>query len=113
MFEQLFRKTASVIYHKAAPYADDRERFLEHLAGYGYAQVTLRHIAPVLVSIAHELKAYPDLKVSEEDIQAATRRATQMCSAHSDVGHAEQFREKFAREARRWLRFLGGFKNLR
>ena len=30
MFEKLFVKTSDLVFHKIAPYAVERERFLEH-----------------------------------------------------------------------------------
>ena len=37
MFDQLFGKLSVVVHHRAAPYAAERERFLEHCARQGYA----------------------------------------------------------------------------
>jgi integrase/recombinase XerD len=77
------------------------------LASEGYSLASLRQIAPYLVAIAHELRDCPDLTVREEEIQTVTERATRLHSEFSVFGNVEQFRELFAREAKRWLIFLG------
>ena len=38
MFDQLFGKLSAVVHHRAAPYAAERERFLEHCTQQGYAR---------------------------------------------------------------------------
>lgn len=110
MFEKIFEKAGTVVAHRAAPYAHERELYLEHLAGEGYSLVSLRKIAPYLVAIAHELRDYRDLTVGEEEIQAVTERAARLHSEFSVFGNVEKFREIFAREAKRWLMFLGRFQ---
>jgi len=37
MFEQLFQKAFIITRHKTAPYATERERYLEHCAKQGFA----------------------------------------------------------------------------
>jgi integrase/recombinase XerD len=110
MFEKLFEKAGTVVAHRAAPYAHERELYLEHLASEGYSLASLRRIAPCLVAIAHELRDCPDLAPREEEIQAVTERATRLHSEFSVFGNVEHFRESFARETKRWLIFLGRFQ---
>ena len=110
MFETLFDKASAVIRHKVAPYADERERYLRHCEKEGYPKDSLKRLAAMLLSIAYELRDYPDLKLGEEQIQAATQRAARMHREYSRAGNVRRFRKTFEREARRWLRFLGRFQ---
>jgi hypothetical protein len=41
MFEKLFGKVSDVVHHKIAPYADERQRFLEHCHEQGFARTCL------------------------------------------------------------------------
>jgi integrase/recombinase XerD len=110
MFEKIFKKAATVIAHRAGPYAVERERYLEYCAGEGYSLAYLTNIAPVLLAIAHELRDYANVILGEEEIQAATQRANQLHREFSKYENIEAFSEVFAREARRWLRFLGRYQ---
>ena len=54
MFEKLFVKTSDFVFHKIAPYAVERERFLEHCCEEGFSngldvdhiEMTCRQAAP-------------------------------------------------------------------
>ena len=50
MFDQLFTRQAAVVRHRSAPYAADRERYLQHLANQHYALTSVRQTA-------HDLRA--------------------------------------------------------
>jgi integrase/recombinase XerD len=110
MFEQLFQKAFTITRHKTAPYAPERERYLEHCAKQGYASSLLRQLSGMLLRIAHELRDCPDLKVTEEQIQAATQRATRRSRGFPKIRKVRAFRKTFEREMKRWLRFLGRFR---
>ena len=47
MFEKLFVKTSDLVFHTIAPYAVERERFLEHCGEEGFSKVALRRIAGI------------------------------------------------------------------
>ena len=110
MFEQLFQRALTIARHKTAPYALERERYLEHYAKQGYSYSLLRQLSGMLLRIVHELKDCPDLKVSEEQIQAATQRAARRPRGFPKIRKVREFRKIFARETKRWLRFLGRFQ---
>jgi hypothetical protein len=55
MFEKLFVKTSDLVFHTIAPYAVERERFLEHCGEEGYSKVALRRIAGIVVTAACDL----------------------------------------------------------
>ena len=63
----------------------------------------------MLLRIAHELRDCPDQKVTEEQIQAATQRASRRPRGFPKIRKVRAFRKTFARETKRWLRFLGRF----
>lgn len=110
MFEQLFQRAFTIARHKTAPYAVEREGYLEHHAKQGYSYSLLRRLSGLLLRIVHELKDCPDLKVSEEHLQAAAQRATRRAGGFPKIRKVRQFRKTFAGEAKRWLRFLGRFQ---
>jgi hypothetical protein len=45
MFEELFRKAAFVVVHKIAPYAVERQQFLEHCREQGFTKTCLQRMA--------------------------------------------------------------------
>ena len=45
MFEKLFVKTSDLVFHTIAPYAVERERFLEHCGEEGFSKVADLRIA--------------------------------------------------------------------
>lgn len=106
MFEELFDKMSSVVHHKAAPFAVERERFLQHCAQQGYARLSLHKMAPMLLMAAHELRAYPDLKVSMEQIKAAADSVMRL-RHHFRSGGNRRYRKDFMRVVTQWLSFLG------
>ncbi len=110
MFEELFEKASAVVHHKAAPHAAERERFLAHCAQEGFSQASLKRMAATLLAVAHELRDCPDLQGGTEHIQAAATRAAHLHRKYAHAGGARQYRKRFVREARRWLRFLGRFR---
>ena len=50
MFEELFVKTSDLVFHNIAPYAVERERFLEHCCEEGFSKAALRRIAGIVVT---------------------------------------------------------------
>ncbi len=112
MFKQLFPSTKSafaVARHENAPYALERRQFLEHCAKKGYSRIWLTRTAATLLRIVNELKECPDLKVTEKDIQAASRRTTRRRDPFRKISDVHEFRKTFFAIAKNWLRFLGRF----
>ncbi len=110
MFDQLYQMTFTLTRHKTAPYAPERERYLEHCAKQGYSYSTLTQLSEMLLRIAHELKDCPDLKVTEGQIRAATQKAARRSRGFRKIRKVRAFRKIFAREMTRWLSFLGRFQ---
>lgn len=93
MFEQLFRNAAIIAGYKTAPYAEDHEHFLEHLAKHGYARWTLRKKARTLLRIA-EIS-----DVNQVDILTAARRCAERATS-------EKSNSLIVSTAKQWLQYL-------
>jgi len=101
MLEKFFKIPGVLARHKDAPYAEERERYLAHCVQQGYTRVSLRKIVPCLLRVARAMSAYPDLRMSSEQIEAVAKSwgYRRRCSGH-------QIKE-FIQLAKRWLRFIG------
>jgi hypothetical protein len=71
MFDRFFRKLSAVVHHKAAPYAAERERFLEHCAQQGYTRDWIKKVAATLLVAAYELHTHGGLQANPEEIERA------------------------------------------
>ena len=71
MFEQLFTNPAAIACHRAAPYAEERTRYLTHCSQQGYSHATLLLKARELLWVARKLSVYPDLRVTPAQLEAA------------------------------------------
>jgi site-specific recombinase XerD len=93
MFDQLFSLPAVRARHRIAPLAEERIRFLQHVAELGLSRRTLLEFAPLLLVIVErlDLANRPRVCISQEEIR---RKATTKS-------------EPFVSVATRWLRFLG------
>jgi integrase/recombinase XerD len=110
MFDQLFTKLSAVVHHRAAPYAAERERFLEHCAQQGYSRNNLQKMAATLLVAAHELHSHEGLRASPEDIEAAADRVQQLRSDLHRHGDAQTYREVFVGVTTQWLIFTGDLR---
>ena len=71
MFEKLFVKTSDFVFHTIAPYAVERERFLEHCGEEGFSKGALRRIAGIVVTAACDLHAHGGLDVDQKRLESA------------------------------------------
>jgi site-specific recombinase XerD len=92
MFEQIFNKPEVVALHRNAPWREEREKFLQHLANQGYARGSLAAYSRRLLSVAVALGA--EREVTEDEIAL---------SAKVQGSRAQSFQ----RVARLWYGFLG------
>ena len=60
MFEKLFGKASDIVYH-IAPYAVERQQFLEHCREQGFAKACLKQVAEILLAAATDLQAHGGL----------------------------------------------------
>jgi len=107
MFDQFFGKLSAVVHHKAAPYAAERERFLEHCIQQGYTRDWIKAVAARLLVAAYELHTHGGLRASPEQIEAAADRVQQLRSDLHRPGDAQEYRESFVRITTQWLAFIG------
>jgi len=107
MFDQFFARPCAVIHHKAAPYAAERERFLEHCIQQGYTRDWIKKVAATLLVAAYELHTHGGLRASPEEIEAAADRVQQLRSDLHRPGDAQEYRESFVRITTQWLAFVG------
>jgi integrase/recombinase XerD len=109
MLEQLFAKPAVIARHKTAPMAEEREKFLAHLADQGYKLSCLRLVAALLFRVAWVLENTSGL-IGSEDLGPLARRSLHIrrrAGLHSGTAH---FQGIFHRVARQWLQFLGRWR---
>ena len=110
MFDHFFGKLSAVVHHKAAPYAAERERFLEHCIQQGYTRDWIKAVAARLLVAAYELHTHGGLRASPEEIEAAADRVQQLRSDLHRPGDAQEYRESFVRITTQWLAFIGSLR---
>ena len=74
MFDKLFGKASDVVYHTIAPYAVERQRFLEHCREQGFAKTCLEQVAGILLTAAIDLHAHGGLDADQARLKAAATR---------------------------------------
>lgn len=99
MFEDLFTRSSALARHQDAPHAGERARYLAYCAQRGDSRATLLLKARTLLWVAGQLRVYPTLNVTIDQVKAV---------ACGETGHDNRWRQKrFVEIARPWLRFLG------
>ena len=107
MFEKLFGKMSDVVYHRIAPYAVERQRFLEHCREQGFGRRSLERIAGILLTAATDLQAHGGLDVDQARLEAATTRIEEVRAGAGVDRSARRYRRAFLRVTTRWLKFIG------
>ncbi len=109
MFEELFTKTSTIERYEAAPLAEQRQRYLRHLAESGANRLTLRQIANDQLRLLHILDLSEGEKVSVAQIEATAPDWN--CSRRYRIGRRPRASRKSIKRSlsrvTRWLRFLG------
>ena len=106
MFEKLFVKTSDLVFHTIAPYAVERERFVEHCRKEGFSKAALRRIAGIVVTAACDLQAHGGLDVDQKGLAAAAARID-VIRRQAKIPDARDHRREFLRVTTRWVLFLG------
>jgi integrase/recombinase XerD len=109
VFEQIFKRRYYVSRHAAAPFAEERERYLAECIRRGDAKVVVRQKAEELYWVACRLSVYGDLHLTLEQIQAAALDCNwgdreRACSRRLNP---RATRIRFVKFAQRWLGSLG------
>jgi integrase len=110
MFETLFDSADALARHRDGPFAEDRERFLEHRGREGFSPSKLRQYANMLLRVVGELDASPGRSMTVEQIRSAADRWGRFkyrCEFRHR--HATPPRTAFIKLAESWFRFLGRF----
>ena len=106
-FESLFQYPAIVARHRGGPFAEARERFINHRASQGLARATLQHYAQELLVVAERI----DITVGEVIGSSAIEAAADCWAREQDQRKRAQgrrwSRELFIQTATHWLHFLG------
>jgi len=110
MFEELFGKAAFVVVHKVAPYAVERQQFLEHCYEQGFAKTCLQRMAGMLLTAAIDLKAHGGLDVGQARLEAAATRVEAIRTEAGLDAHAA-YRSDFLRVTNQWLLFVGHLRS--
>ena len=103
MFQTLLRTEAALGRHRDAPFAAERERYLQHCADLGATRATLRMKSTELLWVARLLDPNASQGVGMEQLQEIVRRRT---SVHKGGTTAQRLVDI----ARPWLRFLGWWR---
>jgi integrase/recombinase XerD len=107
MFEKLFGKVSDVVYHTIAPYAAERQLFLEHCREQGFAKTCLKEVAGILLTAAIDLQAHGDLDADQARLEEAATRIEKVRSEAGFRRGAREYRRAFLRITTRWLLFTG------
>lgn len=99
MFEDLLTRRSALARHRTAPHAEERARYLAYCARRGDSRQTLLLKARELLWVARQLRGYPTLDVTIDQVTAAGRGGK-----NRDTPWTAR---RFINVARPWLRFLG------
>jgi integrase/recombinase XerD len=106
MFEEIFFPRTAERY-RAAPLAEQRERYLVHLRDAGARRCTLRKCANDQLSLVRLLKLKEGSRVRLSQIEAVTAIWSQPKARRCDRSASLKARAGFVSHAVQWLRFLG------
>jgi integrase/recombinase XerD len=106
MFEEIFFPRTAERY-RAAPLAEQRERYLIHLRETGATRATLRKCANDQLSLVRLLNLKEGSSVSLSQIEAVTSIWSQPKARRCDRPASPKARSGFVGHAVQWLRFLG------
>lgn len=105
MFDELFKRTAAVVRHTAAPLLVERLLYLEHLRDVGSAHKTLIRYADGMLCIGEMLRWTLPNPITTEQVEAAVDRWITRRHSRKIPGHATKIALRCT--ARGWFRFLG------
>ncbi len=107
MFETLFQYPAVVARHRSGPFAEARERFLNHCASQGLARATLLVYARELLVIAKRIDITIGEAIGLSTIEAAANRWAREQHQRQRMHSLQWSRKLFVQTATDWLHFLG------
>lgn len=109
MFEELFTTRDAIEKHQAAPLAEQRLRYLDHLAELGTSRRMLRLVAMEQTRLVHLLDLTEGDTVTIPQLEAVIREWSRPGNHryHRTVPTSPASTKRVVRGAIRWLRFLG------
>ena len=107
MFEELFTRSITIERYLAAPLAEDRLRYLQHLRDSGSRKSTLQRMAAAQFWLVRLLDLRDADRVDVSRIEAATKMWSCLGAHRHDHPALLKARAVFIGRAIRWLRFLG------
>ena len=102
MFETLFQYPAIVARHRRGPFAEARERFLNHCASQGLARTTLQRYAQELLVIAERIDITTGDAIGSSVIEAAASRWAREQRQRQPVRGRRWSHELFVQTATAW-----------
>lgn len=106
MFDQLFRYPGVIERYRVGPLAEDRRRYLVHLAGTGARRGTLRAVASQQLALVQLLEAPEDGPVRREQLETAIERWAQPRPRRPGPASPAAVAD-FRGTVTRWLAFAG------
>jgi len=107
MFETLFQYRAIIARHRSGPFAEARERFLNHCASQGLARATLQRYAQELLVVAERIDITTGEAIAPSAVEAAAEHWARKQQQRQRVRGVRWSRELFIQTATDWLHFLG------
>lgn len=103
MLEQLFRDVSALARHRAGPFADERERYLQHCAEHGATRAALRVKANELLWLCQHLGRDASQGIDMPALQEIARERRSVCKGATTE-------RRLVDIGRPWLRFLGWWR---
>lgn len=107
MFDQLFKRAATIARHATAPFAEERIRYLDHCAQRGDSHAVKLHKAYDLLWIARKLSMRIDLQVTTDEVRALVVNGSSPEESGGPKLHLHATRKRLIGTACAWLRYLG------
>lgn len=112
MFEKVFGKVSDVVHHTIAPYAVERQRFLEHCREQGFTKASVERMAGILLTAAIDLQAHGGLEADPARLEASATRIERVRSEAGFIRGCRKYHRAFLRYTTRWLLFTGHLQDL-
>src|ERR1700733_1227762 len=103
MLEHLFRSESALTRHRAGPFAEERERYLQHCADHGATRAAMRVKANELLWLCQHLRCDASQGIDIRTLQGIARERRTLCKGASTE-------RRLVDIGRPWLRFLGWWR---
>lgn len=103
MLEHLFRDESALARHQAGPFAEERERCLQHCAEHGATRGALRMKANELLWLCQHLRSDASQGIDMPALQELARE-------RGSVRKGASTEQRLVNIGRPWLRFLGWWR---